>query len=101
MDFQIDWAKSSLADLHDLVRYIARDNPSAATRFGEAIISKADILRSFPLIGRIVPEFNSPSLREMILSPYRIVYEVNEEKATISILRIWHSARGVPQLKIE
>ena len=94
MDFQISWANSAIADLRDLVRYIAQDNNVAASRFGNAIVSKTETLRTFPLIGRMVPEYQNASLRELILSPYRIVYEVDEKTSRIFILRIWHSARG-------
>ena len=64
-------------DLAGLVRYIARDNPPAAERFGLALLDKVKLLREHPLLGRIVPERGEPSLREIIHHPYRIVYPVS------------------------
>ena len=94
MDFQIVWSRAALTDLHDLVRYIARDNREVARRFGDRMISKVEALGMFPRIGRIVPEFRDDKLREIILTPYRIVYEIDDLAMTLSILRIWHGSRG-------
>ena len=48
MDYGIVWSKTALADLHDLVRYIAADDRDTAIRFGDRIISKVESLSSFP-----------------------------------------------------
>tara|TARA_Y100001934_G_scaffold22082_1_gene24878 strand:- start:669 stop:971 length:303 start_codon:yes stop_codon:yes gene_type:complete len=94
MDYKIVWTNTALADLHDLVRYIEADNQLAANRMGELIIRKVDILVSSPRVGRMVPEYRDDLLRELIVSPYRLVYELNDLKHTASVLRIWHGARG-------
>lgn len=98
MDYQIVWSKPALQDLHDLVRYIAADDSTTAMRFGERIITKVEGLASFPRIGRIVPELRDDLIREVILTPYRVIYEVSDADATLSILRIWHGARGEPEV---
>ncbi|MGK7954724.1 MAG: type II toxin-antitoxin system RelE/ParE family toxin [Crocosphaera sp.] len=41
----------------------------------------------------MVPEFNDPNLRQLILKPYRIIYRVEESKKQIGIARFWHSSR--------
>jgi len=46
----------------------------------------------------MVPEFQNELIREIILSPYRVIYEINDETATLSVLRIWHGARGEPEV---
>jgi len=43
------------------------------------------------LIGRIVPEFNSEDIRELIHIPFRIVYIL--ESKVIYVVRIWRSER--------
>ncbi len=40
MDFRIVWTETALADLRDLVRYIARDDRQVAKRFGDLIVNK-------------------------------------------------------------
>lgn len=94
MDFKVVWSRSSVADLRDLVRYIAEDDRGAAERFGRLIISKMEAEMTFPRIGRIVPEFREDSLREIIVAPYRVVYEIEDRLNTLTVLRVWHGARG-------
>ncbi|RYD18030.1 MAG: type II toxin-antitoxin system RelE/ParE family toxin [Verrucomicrobiaceae bacterium] len=94
MAFRVIWSKTALADLRDLVRYIARDNQQIARRFGDLIVAKMDSLQTFPRTGRMVPEYREDLLREIVVSPYRIVYEIDDDSMTISVLRIWHGARG-------
>lgn len=94
MAFRIIWSETALTDLQDLVRYIARDDRQVAKRFGDLIVTKVESLQTFPRVGRIVPEYRVECLREIIVSPYRIVYEIDDDDMKISILRIWHGARG-------
>ena len=94
MAYRVVWAEAALVDLRDLVRYIARDDRQVAKRFGDLIVTKVQSLQTFPRIGRIVPEHREERLRELIMAPYRIVYEINDETTTLAVLRIWHGARG-------
>jgi plasmid stabilization system protein ParE len=98
MDYRIVWSKAALADLRDLVRFIAVDDPLAARRFGDRIVSRVEGLQSFPRLGRMVPEFRDELVREIILTPYRIIYEVDDDEGVLSVLRVWHGARGEPEL---
>ncbi len=88
----------SLADLESIVRHIARDNPARARSFGNQLIDKALSIESLPKRGRIVPELNDSSVREIILGSYRIIYEVLHEPNRIFVLRFWHAARGIPEI---
>jgi toxin ParE1/3/4 len=99
MDHRIVWSERALQDLKGIVQYIARDDQGTAERFGNLIISKVWSLRTFPRVGRVVPEFREEHLREIILTPYRIVYEIDDGELVLSILRVWHGARGTLQLQ--
>lgn len=94
MDFKIVWSKTAVADLRDLVRYIAEDDRVVAERFGRLIISKMEAAMKFPRMGRMVPEFREDRLREIIVAPCRVVYEIDDELLTLTVLRVWHGARG-------
>jgi plasmid stabilization system protein ParE len=61
-------------------------------------MSQVDVLAQFPQLGRVVPEENDETIREIILRPCRIIYKVLAEKQIIGILRIWHGARGEPEI---
>ena len=71
MAFQIVWSESALADLHDLFRYIARDDTHVGKRFGDLIVTKVESLQTFPRIGRIVPEYREERLRKLITRQHR------------------------------
>jgi toxin ParE1/3/4 len=98
MAFQIIWAAQARDDLQAIVLFIAQDNPTVAESFGYRLMSKVDILAQFPQLGRVVPEENDETIREIILRPYRIIYKVLSEKEIIAIARVWHGARGEPEI---
>ena len=98
MDFQIVWTLRSRQDLRNIASFIAKDNPTAALKFGDLIFARVDMLEKFPEIGRIVPERNQPYIREIVVKPYRIVYRLLKSEKLIEILRVWHGARGEPEI---
>ena len=96
MAYKLIWSPAARDDLHDIVTFIARDNPNRAMSFGYGLISETDRLQDFPESGRVVPEYRNDGIREIVFRPYRIVYRVNHTKQLCEIARIWHSARGIP-----
>lgn len=94
MDYKIVLAPRAIDDLRDIVRYVAPDRPEAAKRLGFTLIDRTKVLGAFPLSGRVVPEFGDPSIRELMLKPYRIVYRVDERVKVVGVARYWHGARG-------
>jgi addiction module RelE/StbE family toxin len=98
MGFKVVFTKPAIADLEGLVTFISRDNSQAAEQMGFVIIGKTERLNEFPLLGRVVPEFKIENIREIIHRPYRIVYRVREEQKLVEILRVWHAARGTPNI---
>ena len=62
------------------------------------LIDRALSIGAFPEMGRRVPEFRLPNVRELIKSPYRIVYVIFDSPERIYILRFWHAARGTPEI---
>jgi toxin ParE1/3/4 len=73
MGWKVIIAPSAQSDLADIVRYVARHNSDAASRVGYELIVRAENLANFPEIGRCVPEFRQPNLREVIYRSYRIM----------------------------
>ena len=98
MDFKITWSATSRLDLKDIVSFIAENNPERAEIFGLKIINYAERASQFPKSGRIVPEFDDDMLREFIFYSYRIIYRIKENVKLIEIVRVWHSARGIPTI---
>src|SRR4051794_7903426 len=100
MAYQLMWSPVSRDDLRDIVRYISRDSPRRAQAFALRLIAHADMLQEQPLSGHIVPEFRVPQIREISFRPYRIVYRVDHQRKLIEISRVWHAARGTPDIPI-
>lgn len=98
MAYKLIWSPAARDDLHDIVVFIARDNSNRAMSFGYKLISETDRLQEYPESGRIVPEYRSDNTREILFRPYRIVYRVDHQRKLCEIARVWHSARGIPQL---
>ena len=98
MDFKVILSPRAVQDLREIVRYISFDNSVRAESFGRELITKTRSLVSFPEMGRVVPEFDEPDIREIIHKSYRIVYRVQHEKRMIEVSRFWHGARGTPHL---
>jgi plasmid stabilization system protein ParE len=97
MAYKLIWSPAARDDLHDIVVFIARNNPNRAMSFGYELISETDRLQEFPELGRIVPEYRNNSLREIIFRPYRVVYRLDHDSRLCEIARVWHSARRLPQ----
>jgi len=94
MAYQIVWTVKSSEDIEAIVRYVARENPQAASELGRGIYERVQMLIQFPDAGRVVPEIGQSDWRELIYRKYRIVYHVNQRAEAIEIARVWHAARG-------
>ncbi len=88
---KILWTGPALDDLREIRDYISLDKPEAAKKLAKTIREKVLRLQDHPLSGRIVPEMAELGYREVIVAPYRIVYEV--QKNRVVILRVWHGKR--------
>jgi plasmid stabilization system protein ParE len=88
----ITLAESAVQDLESIREYYQEQEvPEVGERFIKEIISSVEELVMHPDRGRMVPEFNTPQLRELIHPPFRIVYRRYKEKT--SVVRVWRSER--------
>jgi toxin ParE1/3/4 len=95
MESKVTWSDDALADLAEITRYIARDNPDAAYRFGIKIIEHAEFLSAFPKKNKFyLPEVEG--VRMTVFRSYKIYYEYDEERDLVTILNVRHGARLPP-----
>ena len=92
------WTRPAPDSLLDVVRYIKRDNPPAAQRFAATIMTKVTRLELFPESGRVVPEFPSEGLREVLVDDYRSIYRVVTPRTRVEILAVRHGSRRLESL---
>lgn len=80
-------AESAVRDLEAIREdYQEQEVPEVGERFIEEIVSSVEKLVIHSDRGRVVPEFDNPHVRELIHSPFRIVYRRHKEK--ISVVRV-------------
>lgn len=83
---------SALNDLRELHRYYEEQQvPDVGQRIVAEILDRIEMLSDNPDIGRVVPEFVTDNIRELIHKPYRVVYL--REPSSIFIIRVWRSER--------
>lgn len=99
MAFKLTWSPSARLDPKDIATFIAEDSPLLAERFVRSLFQVVERVAEYPESGRIVPEFGEPTIREVIRRPCRIVYRLNPGNRTVEIVRVWHGARGTPELQ--
>ena len=88
----IRFAESAVVDLEALKSwYTEQGVPDVGNRFVEGILTRIEALRDHPEMGRIVPEFEQPFLRELLHPPFRIVYRRGPKH--VRIVRGWRSER--------
>jgi addiction module RelE/StbE family toxin len=91
---KITWTEDAVSSFEDVVKYISEDSVFYASNFAKKILLLVEKLRDFPSIGRIVPEYSNPEIRELIYQNYRIVYKISGE--VIYLLLITHCSQELP-----
>lgn len=81
---RVEWTLRALDDLHEIHDFISRDSPQAAAGLVERIFASTDRLALFPQSGRIVPEFPALPYREIIVSSYRVLYRLENDRVLIA-----------------
>ena len=94
MAFKILFTEDALIDLEIILDNIRADDPEAAARFGNALLTHTELLATFPHIG--APVKRRGRVRKVLHTPVRIYYQLDEEKQIIEILHFWHTARQEP-----
>lgn len=94
---KIEWTEPAVSDLEMVRDYIAKDSEFYALRFVERIFEVLEKVAVFPKSGRIVPEAEDNSIREIFFYSYRIMYRIKDD--SILVLTIIHGARDLDGIK--
>ena len=87
--------------LHIFTVIAERDGPERAEVILEKFLQARDSLRALPNRGRIPPELarvNIYSFREIQVTPYRVIYQVNQDAHEVSIHVVADGRRHVSEL---
>ena len=83
---------SAESDLDRIADWIAKDNPPAAARMVSKLYEQISLLETDELAHMGRPGLVEGT-RELVESPYIIVYRVDDERKEVAVLSIVHGAR--------
>jgi toxin ParE1/3/4 len=88
---RILWSPLARDQAGQALLWLAAERPQTAKEWIEELVSRVSALGAFPDMGRMVPEAQRPSLREVLVPPYRIIYRRDETQ--VVILAVHHVRR--------
>lgn len=91
---KILWSPLAVDRVAEIAEYISQDSPVAAENWINTVFKKVEGLKEFPKSGRIVPETDGRTIRELIYGNYRIIYRIEEQR--LSILTVRHGKQMLP-----
>lgn len=90
------WSPRAEADLKEIRAFIETDSPAWADLTVRRLVAAVERLRDFPDSGRMVPERQSPELREVVSGSFRIVYR--RKPTLIEIATVFRGSRDFSAL---
>lgn len=90
---RVRWTEAALDDLESIAGYIARDSRYYASVVVREVREATRSITFMPLKGRIVPELDDESVREIFVRHYRLVYRIKNDG--VYLIGIIHGARDL------
>ena len=90
---RVHWTDTAQAHLDAIHAYIAQDSAEYANRTIDRLTRRSQQIADFPLSGRRVPEYDMDQVREVIETPYRIIYHIKPDQ--IDILAVIHESMNI------
>jgi toxin ParE1/3/4 len=90
----VEWTENAISHLIAIYEFIARDSAFYAQRMVDRLTQRSRQLSTFPKSGRVVPEYQTEDIREVIEKPYRLIYRIYPER--IKVLAVVHGAQRLP-----
>jgi toxin ParE1/3/4 len=86
------WTSTAEEHLESIYAYISKDSPAYAKRMVDRLTGRSIQIAEYPLLGRVVPEYELAPIREIIEGPFRILYCIKPDG--IDILAVIHAAQN-------
>lgn len=91
---KVMWAPLAEEQVADAFAYIAAERPVAALKWFERVVAATESLSELLDQGRMVPEAQRQSVRELLVEPYRVVYFRGDDDGLL-ILTVQHQRRDL------
>lgn len=82
------WTEHAVTQLEGIVDYISATSPVYAEGVVMRIDQRLQAARRYSEIGKLVPEKDDPTIRELVTPPYRVFYRPRRD--CIEVLAIVH-----------
>jgi plasmid stabilization system protein ParE len=94
--WRVTWTEHAWDNVERQAAYIEQDSPRYAAALIREAREAARTLRQFPNRGRVVPEENNPTIRELfVFHSYRMLYQVLAQQHEVRIIAFVHGARDL------
>ena len=80
---EVTWTRAALDCLDEILATIAEDAPITAGRVLGVFDATAESLSDLANRGRVVPEMNESTIREVFVYRYRLIYQVNAAEVRV------------------
>ena len=97
MAFKVRLTELAQEDVDGTTAFFVTEQSSLeeADRWLRQIEAAIERLQDHPLaIPRIPEETSDRTVRHLVVKSHRVLFEVDEISATVTILRVWHAARS-------
>jgi addiction module RelE/StbE family toxin len=93
------WSAEAIRKLEDIRDYLSIEQkaPEAAFNVVSNLVGRAPDILEHPKAGRQVPEYQHPSVREILINPYRMIYSLQDDQ--ILILTVMHQRQLMPSYR--
>ncbi len=96
----VNWTFQALSDMADIAEYHDQKSEKYSKFLTSRFFERGEHLEKFPFMGRVLPESNLKSVREIIVENYRVIYSVPASDK-VNILAIRHSSIPLANFTIE
>jgi plasmid stabilization system protein ParE len=91
---RVCWTDRARYRLKQIRDYLDQEAPSVALPTIQRLIKRSQFIGELPSAGRIVPEYRQDDLREILESPYRIIYRILDDR--IDVITVMHYRQLLP-----
>ena len=91
---RVFWTTRALDDLLAIRETVRVDLGRPADRLVGRLVSRSEQLAQFERSGRVVPEFGRESVREILESPYRLIYRIGGTR--LDVVAVIHERQRLP-----
>jgi plasmid stabilization system protein ParE len=83
---RVEWTELAVAQLDEAMGYIASDRPAVALEWLERMLGEAERLSEFTDSGLVAPEAARDDIRDVIVSPYRLIYRRKSDAVFVTMV---------------